>query len=488
MVNVNNNVNGQTMVESKEARESRLAALENKLGNLRESTIWQSTGGKFETVFGDYMTSKQVAAFFNLEWDDVNNKSNTLSWYTRTTSEYVGELNNAGMKLYSKSEINDLASTFQTGVQHPFENDATDSVTFSNRGMTLWTLKSVTRLGMFMTKTESAKLFRDSIIDELQAGVTFKKAYQSTTQAYLQQMELSAQQGHIFDIGLLNDVMDSIAVTSKLCYKNEILETVETLTKVSDTYRILLSKLDCVKDRRKYDQIQFIINQISASISDLQQIVIALDKVRLDANTSKELYNRSQILKDAIIKLRNETDKEYNRRLRVVQTFLIKAGYIKEKIDYQAPSRDEKGNKILLDKDKCISENNIFVGIDGRHYEGSRTKSYVPSDKNKAWIFNNEYVMKPDVKNQILKFTPVGRSLWGALYRQANEAYDIILKQATARLKEDEELNIEDFISAHPKYVDKVLNAKITLTKEEFEAQYAFVKLNDDAQNNIILL
>ena len=62
------NVNNDSMVQNQETRESRLAALEKKFGgNLRESKIWESTGGKFETVFREYMTNKQVAEFFGLK-------------------------------------------------------------------------------------------------------------------------------------------------------------------------------------------------------------------------------------------------------------------------------------------------------------------------------------------------------------------------------------------------------------------------------------
>ena len=58
-----------------------------------------------------------------------------------------------------KDELDSLQIKFQTPFQKEFENDATNSISITNRGMILWTLKSVTRLGMFMTKTESAKLF-----------------------------------------------------------------------------------------------------------------------------------------------------------------------------------------------------------------------------------------------------------------------------------------------------------------------------------------
>ena len=95
--------------------------------------------------------------------------------------------------------------------------------------------------------------------------------------------------------------------------------------------------------------------------------------------------------------------------------------------------------------------------------------------------FCNHMEMKPEVKNQILKFTPVGRSLWGALYKQASLAYDEIV----ADIKEDKD--IKEYIESHPKKVSKIVAKHVNLDKEEFEAQYAYTILNNK-QNTIILL
>ena len=223
MTNVNN-VNGQSMVNSKEVRDSQLAALESKLQDLRESHIWESTGGKFETVFRDYMTRKQVAEFFGVA------DRRTIGYFLKeetngSENEKRQELIDAGVLIgKNHADIMEMKQNFMSSVtrhENSIPNDVSSTYKFHSGGETLWSLRAVVKLGMFMDRTDSAKLFRDAIINELQAGVTFKKAYQSTVQSYLQQMELSAQQGHIFNIGILNNVMDNIAVTSKLCYKQE---------------------------------------------------------------------------------------------------------------------------------------------------------------------------------------------------------------------------------------------------------------------------
>ena len=124
--------------------------------------------------------------------------SQNLNFYLETSnSEKRQELIDAGVLVgKSHSDIMEMKENFMvstTDHEKSITNDVSDTYKFHSGGETLWSLRSVVKLGMFMERTESAKLFRDSIIEELQAGVTFKKAYQSTTQAYLQQMELSAQ-------------------------------------------------------------------------------------------------------------------------------------------------------------------------------------------------------------------------------------------------------------------------------------------------------
>ena len=49
-----------------------------------------------------------------------------------------------------------------TNGNQTYNNDITQSYTPNNTGEVLYPLRAVTKLGMFMTKTESAKLFRVS--------------------------------------------------------------------------------------------------------------------------------------------------------------------------------------------------------------------------------------------------------------------------------------------------------------------------------------
>ena len=80
------------------------------------------------------------------------------------------------MKLYSKQEFEEIANTFtarlETAQSESLKNNVDLEFPARTTSITLWTLKSVTRLGMFMTKTDSAKLFRDAIIEMLSAQVT----------------------------------------------------------------------------------------------------------------------------------------------------------------------------------------------------------------------------------------------------------------------------------------------------------------------------
>ena len=76
---------------------------------------------------------------------------------------------NSGFKKYTTDEFNSLRDTFCTRFENEciskLENDIDLELSSMTRSIVLWHLKSVTRLGIFMTKTESAKLFHDYTID-----------------------------------------------------------------------------------------------------------------------------------------------------------------------------------------------------------------------------------------------------------------------------------------------------------------------------------
>ena len=80
--------------------------------------------------------------------------------YTKQTSEYYNELAENGMKKYSKQEFETLANNFTAVIERrqskSLENNIDLEFPARATSITLWTLKSVTRLGMFMTKTELA--------------------------------------------------------------------------------------------------------------------------------------------------------------------------------------------------------------------------------------------------------------------------------------------------------------------------------------------
>ena len=118
----------------------------------------------------------KISIFSGTENRTYNN--DITQTYTKQTSDYYDELTNSGMKKYSKDEFNRIQSTFTAPIQgaqsKSLENNIDLEFPARATSITLWTLKSVTHLGMFMTKTESEKLFRDSIIEELRILVLKK--------------------------------------------------------------------------------------------------------------------------------------------------------------------------------------------------------------------------------------------------------------------------------------------------------------------------
>ena len=171
MSNVNNNELGK--FNEKAYREDRVNDLNKKYGinGYRDiEGLWNSTGNKFETVFGEYMTRKQVAEFFG-------NTETGVKWYSETRSGYSEELEGMDAHWYSNEEIKGIKADFVGGdtADEKYNNDITQTYRINSQGAVLYPLKAVVRLGMFMTGTPKAKLFRDAIQLCLQEGTISSK-------------------------------------------------------------------------------------------------------------------------------------------------------------------------------------------------------------------------------------------------------------------------------------------------------------------------
>ena len=492
MENMNNvNLTNEALLIDADQREWTLNCVrQGDSYTLRKSHIWTKLNPDgFKTVCGVYMTVNQLCDFFGAEKSTV--QTYTRSEYNGKPNEYRKELIEAGVITLSNEECKNLVENFMRDetAHETLENDMTDSRKIHSRGAVLYSLEAVMKLGMLMSGTPTARKFRDLIIESLKEGVQFEEAYNNVLDGYLNQMLLSAQKGELFDPAILGKVMESVSDTSLICYKNDITRTIDSLNNIYSEYMNLLQGINMITQRFQYTQVKSVIELLMISLNELQQVIIELDSVRLKANTAKDLYNRTEILKDAVLPKANEASKDYNLRINQLTSLLELAGYISIETDYQAPQRDAAGKKITLDKDKCDSKANLFVDINGNTYIGAPVLKYNSNDEDKQWIFNNEYVMNRDTKQQILKYTPVGRSLWGALYRQADVAYDKILAKFTDSKGNVNVAKLKDAIK-HGKTNQSLIRMckhEINLTKEEFEAQYAYAVLNNKT-NTIVLL
>ena len=120
-------------------------------------------------------------------------------------NEYRKELDKAGLISPDNSECKNLVQNFMDAdiIHETLNGDMTDSWKPNSRGAVLYSLEAVMKLGMFMTGTPSAIKFRDLIIQEVKNEVVVEKAYHTVLEGYLNQMKISAQQGHIFDIDFI---------------------------------------------------------------------------------------------------------------------------------------------------------------------------------------------------------------------------------------------------------------------------------------------
>ena len=66
------------------------------------------------------------------------------------------KLTSAGVRRYNKKEINEMKiSDVASSDNQTYNNDMTQTYVFNNAGEMLYPLRAVTKLGMFMTKTDS---------------------------------------------------------------------------------------------------------------------------------------------------------------------------------------------------------------------------------------------------------------------------------------------------------------------------------------------
>ena len=192
----NSKVTNQNLINDKDMRDDSLAKLVDKMKNdaLVRSDIWNlGEDSVFHTVFGEYMTIKQIAALFGLELNDKGD-CKTIETYLKDErngkkNEYKDELIKAGVKKFTKSELENLKNSIPSERRDcetvgNTQIDETPSFAIPNRGCIIFPLRAVIKLGMFMTGTEKAKLFRDKIIDELALGQTA----QETADEYFEAM------------------------------------------------------------------------------------------------------------------------------------------------------------------------------------------------------------------------------------------------------------------------------------------------------------
>ncbi len=166
MVNVSTVVESN-LIEEQTSRDEFLNQLVEREGSLRESAIWCI--GKFETVLGEYMTVNNVVEFFD-------SNINTVKNYTKSDSPYLKELQDSGLVQLNYLEAYNMKKDYLSSADdNDLENDVTMLWSINSRGAILFSLKSVVKLGMFMTGTPMAKAFRNKVLNTLELQVHQEK-------------------------------------------------------------------------------------------------------------------------------------------------------------------------------------------------------------------------------------------------------------------------------------------------------------------------
>ena len=234
MTNVNNNELGK--FNEKAYRESRIERLNKKLGinGYRDiEGLWNSTeeaGGKFETVFGNYMTRTQVANFYACKNEEA------VKNYSKPERGYKEELTEMGVKLFYPSDLRELKRVSQTLLDK--EGDATSSLSIPKRGLILYPLEAVVRLGMFMTGTAAAKLFRDAIQTCLQEKQIISTVAKNTQKDLLEDAikTLTEDKSMPSEVVIRNALSLLETTEDNLTRINENLENLDRLYNALDMY------------------------------------------------------------------------------------------------------------------------------------------------------------------------------------------------------------------------------------------------------------
>lgn len=145
------NLTAEQLMVNEEVRKDTLQALKDG-SELRQSDIWNSTGNKFETVCGVYMTNQQVATFFGVTIRVI--KTYMESERHGKVNEYRQELIGAGTIAVSNKECKEMVENFMQAVGlhensvAKYENDTSASWKINSRGAVLYSLEAVCKLGM----------------------------------------------------------------------------------------------------------------------------------------------------------------------------------------------------------------------------------------------------------------------------------------------------------------------------------------------------
>ena len=317
-----NNLN-EKMVNDKNVRDENLAQLVEGMKNdaLLESDIWNlgTETDVIETANNYYMTVDMVASLFDCPNTDA------VRFYFRDDNPYQKELLEAGMiqvkpfkiadsynkqdqelKLKVSKASNCNNSTDASGTrfsetvgntiilknvenaeyvrpQYKAKFEGIDNtITIQSGGIWLFSLQAVIKLGMFMTGTEKAKLFRDKIINQLAIG----QVAQETTEEYFE--ALFDKENIILYANNTEKLLELLDISFKYDLMKGVLEkTVDPMKqkirminarkkefeKDIDAYEKEVNRYKAVDEDLFFDKI----NDLETKIEETKRIIAALE-------------------------------------------------------------------------------------------------------------------------------------------------------------------------------------------------------------------
>jgi len=436
------NLTNDELVLDEALREDVLKDLGDNI--LAQSDIWNlgedSEFSYIEGKYDYYMTVDMVASLFDCDVKAVQE-------YYKKDSQYLSELLDAGMiyvKPFSlKESYDDHSQELKVKIAKPsIFNESVEPVSnrfhqtigntivlknveivtkdganqpsvkfkgisqpvkFTKNGMWLFSLRAVIKLGMFMTGTEKARLFRDRIINQLKIDVAKTQAIKNVNTTSHNTIKGMIANGAVPSISDFKEYQEAKSKSAKLVSYSYLKQCTDELRDMRDTLANLrdsllrvntskMKRLDKAEHNEKITKCNTMIEIMSDQIIENQELTENIVKDKLDNIGGKLEYQLSDIVKEHYGAASASKVNECKEKLKMLGIFEIKHPIAqKNKVDKKTGKILRKAGEVNTDIDLYLPTKDfkwINEGKFARISETAASQKFEFSECGKLFIEN----------------------------------------------------------------------------------------------------